>query len=164
MKTEERRVLYQRMCKLPSSSLSRVMEILSLGNPIDNTTENIQINLESLVCVFNQDVVVLHMHAEMVINSIGMHDHKIHWHSKVLDLCDFMFTFGYSGRTQAHFGGCISLWRWLQNLPMKKLQANLMVVKTMLLVEALWCRILVQMSVMGITGTRLLLNERLHLK
>ena len=61
MKTEERRELYQRMCKLPSSSLSRVMEILSLGNAIDSTAENIQINLESLVCVFDQDVVVLHM-------------------------------------------------------------------------------------------------------
>ena len=59
MKTEERRELYQRMCKLPSSSLSRVMEILSLGNAIDSTTENIQINLEALVCFFNQDVVVL---------------------------------------------------------------------------------------------------------
>ena len=73
MKTEERRELYQRMCKLPSSSLSRVMEILSLGNAVDSTAENIEINLESLVCVFDQHVVVLCM----VIKSIGMHDHKI---------------------------------------------------------------------------------------
>ena len=68
MKAEEKRELYQRMCKLPSSSLSRVMEILSLGNAVDSTTENIQINLEALVFFFDQAVVVLRMHAEMVIN------------------------------------------------------------------------------------------------